>query len=174
MEGSGEFTDTECQVWSGTFRYKAAPGLRFKLSVWTSQPDAQASCDTQDILHKVSFRLNSSIIWAFRPWCVVWNKQCMSCLNFSIFSKQDKGASCNLVWCNYMIPTFSVDKTWEWLYDTFVIYFIHASKQIKEYHMIQFGRTCTNSLWIFISWTVQNYCDILVIIHIFKLVLLSW
>jgi len=33
MEGEGEFTDTESQVWTGTFRYKAAPGLRFKLSL---------------------------------------------------------------------------------------------------------------------------------------------
>ncbi|CAH1772922.1 unnamed protein product [Owenia fusiformis] len=34
IEGEeGEFTDTEGQIWTGTFRYKAAPGLRFKLSL---------------------------------------------------------------------------------------------------------------------------------------------
>ncbi|XP_013383908.1 MORN repeat-containing protein 2-like [Lingula anatina] len=31
LEGEGEFTDTDSQVWAGTFRYKAAPSLRFKL-----------------------------------------------------------------------------------------------------------------------------------------------
>ena len=34
MEGEGEFTDTEGQIWTGQFRYKAAPGLRFKLGLW--------------------------------------------------------------------------------------------------------------------------------------------
>ncbi|XP_069106172.1 MORN repeat-containing protein 2-like [Argopecten irradians] len=33
MEGDGQFTDTEGQVWVGTFRYKAAPGLKFKLNL---------------------------------------------------------------------------------------------------------------------------------------------
>lgn len=33
MEGEGQFTDTDGQVWCGNFWYKAAPGLRFKLSV---------------------------------------------------------------------------------------------------------------------------------------------
>lgn len=33
MEGDGEFKDTEGQIWLGTFRYKAAPGLRFKLNL---------------------------------------------------------------------------------------------------------------------------------------------
>jgi len=33
MEGDGEFTDTEGQVWTGAFRYKAAPGLKFKLAM---------------------------------------------------------------------------------------------------------------------------------------------
>ncbi|KAK7442094.1 hypothetical protein BaRGS_00040536 [Batillaria attramentaria] len=33
LEGEGDFTDTENQQWTGTFRYKAAPGLRFKLSM---------------------------------------------------------------------------------------------------------------------------------------------
>lgn len=33
MEGEGEFTDTEGQVWTGLFRYKAAPGLKFKLAM---------------------------------------------------------------------------------------------------------------------------------------------
>ncbi|XP_033627889.1 MORN repeat-containing protein 2-like [Asterias rubens] len=33
MEGSGGFTDTNHQVWVGTFCYKAAPGLKFKLTV---------------------------------------------------------------------------------------------------------------------------------------------
>ena len=32
MEGDGKFTDTDGQVWSGTFRYKAAPGLRFQVT----------------------------------------------------------------------------------------------------------------------------------------------
>ena len=35
LEGDGEFTDTDGQVWTGTFRYKAAPGLRFKLGLWS-------------------------------------------------------------------------------------------------------------------------------------------
>lgn len=33
LEGEGEFTDTDGQVWMGTFRYRAAPGLRFKLNL---------------------------------------------------------------------------------------------------------------------------------------------
>jgi len=33
MEGDGEFTDTDGQIWTGMFRYKAAPGLRFKLGL---------------------------------------------------------------------------------------------------------------------------------------------
>ncbi|XP_067664362.1 MORN repeat-containing protein 2-like [Haliotis asinina] len=33
MEGDGDFTDTENQTWTGTFRYRAAPGLRFKLNM---------------------------------------------------------------------------------------------------------------------------------------------
>ena len=33
MEGDGEFTDTDGQNWTGMFRYKAAPGLRFKLAL---------------------------------------------------------------------------------------------------------------------------------------------
>ena len=33
MEGEGNFQDTEKQVWVGAFRYKAAPGLKFKLSM---------------------------------------------------------------------------------------------------------------------------------------------
>ncbi|XP_072042407.1 uncharacterized protein [Amphiura filiformis] len=33
MEGDGEFMDTERQVWVGAFRYKAAPGLKFKLAM---------------------------------------------------------------------------------------------------------------------------------------------
>ncbi|XP_064597026.1 MORN repeat-containing protein 2-like [Liolophura sinensis] len=33
MEGEGQFTDTEGQNWTGTFRFKAAPGLRFKLNL---------------------------------------------------------------------------------------------------------------------------------------------
>ena len=32
MEGDGYFTDVDGQIWTGTFRYKAAPGLRFKLN----------------------------------------------------------------------------------------------------------------------------------------------
>ena len=31
LEGKGFFTDTEGQVWTGQFRYKAAPGLQFQL-----------------------------------------------------------------------------------------------------------------------------------------------
>lgn len=31
MEGDGKFMDTNNQEWTGLFRYKAAPGLRFKL-----------------------------------------------------------------------------------------------------------------------------------------------
>jgi len=33
IEGEGEFKDTEGQVWTGTFRHKAAPGLKFKLNL---------------------------------------------------------------------------------------------------------------------------------------------
>ena len=33
MEGEGQFTDTEGQIWTGTFRYKAAPGLCFRLNL---------------------------------------------------------------------------------------------------------------------------------------------
>ncbi|XP_076437871.1 uncharacterized protein LOC143277032 [Babylonia areolata] len=33
LEGEGQFTDTVSQQWTGTFRYKAAPGLRFKLNM---------------------------------------------------------------------------------------------------------------------------------------------
>jgi len=33
MEGEGQFTDTDGQVWSGNFWYKAAPGLRYKLNL---------------------------------------------------------------------------------------------------------------------------------------------
>jgi len=33
MEGEGEYTDTQGQVWTGMFRYKAAPGLKFKLQM---------------------------------------------------------------------------------------------------------------------------------------------
>ena len=31
LEGKGFFSDTEGQIWTGQFRYKAAPGLQFKL-----------------------------------------------------------------------------------------------------------------------------------------------
>ena len=33
IEGEGQFTDTEGQVWVGTFRHKAAPGLKFQLKL---------------------------------------------------------------------------------------------------------------------------------------------
>lgn len=33
LEGQGQFTDTVSQQWTGTFRFKAAPGLRFKLNM---------------------------------------------------------------------------------------------------------------------------------------------
>ena len=31
LEGDGEFTDTDGQIWHGMFHHHAAPGLRFKL-----------------------------------------------------------------------------------------------------------------------------------------------
>jgi len=31
LEGKGNFTDTDGQMWTGNFRYKAAPGLNFHL-----------------------------------------------------------------------------------------------------------------------------------------------
>lgn len=33
LEGKGNFTDTEQQIWTGQFRYKAAPGLQFQLKL---------------------------------------------------------------------------------------------------------------------------------------------
>nr|XP_054748030.1 MORN repeat-containing protein 2-like [Lytechinus pictus] len=33
MEGDGQFADTDKQVWFGAFHCKAAPGLKFKLSM---------------------------------------------------------------------------------------------------------------------------------------------
>ncbi|XP_041361339.1 MORN repeat-containing protein 2-like isoform X2 [Gigantopelta aegis] len=33
LQGDGQFTDTDIQKWTGTFRYRAAPGLRFKLDM---------------------------------------------------------------------------------------------------------------------------------------------
>ncbi|XP_071503807.1 uncharacterized protein [Diadema setosum] len=33
MEGEGQFTDTDKQIWSGAFHFRAAPGLKFKLSM---------------------------------------------------------------------------------------------------------------------------------------------
>ncbi|KAK0053934.1 MORN repeat-containing protein 2 [Biomphalaria pfeifferi] len=33
LEGEGEFYDTEGQIWTGAFRFRAAPGLKFKLNM---------------------------------------------------------------------------------------------------------------------------------------------